>query len=54
MHANLGGTNIVEPLLAIFKEKTKPGIPRQVFLLTDGEVDNTELVTYLSLISQTV
>ena len=42
MTANLGGTNLKSPLEAIFKEKTKEGIPRQLFILTDGEVDNTQ------------
>jgi len=40
--ANMGGTNIKEPLMAIFNEKPKEGIPRQIFLLTDGEVNNTQ------------
>jgi uncharacterized protein with von Willebrand factor type A (vWA) domain len=39
--ANMGGTNILTPLASIFTEKTKEGIPRQIFLLTDGEVSNT-------------
>jgi hypothetical protein len=30
MNANLGGTNILQPLKAIFAEPPKPGIPRQV------------------------
>jgi hypothetical protein len=42
MTADMGGTNILNPLLSIFKEKLKAGIPRQIFLLTDGEVSNTE------------
>ena len=41
MTANMGGTDILKPLMAIFGEKAKPGIPRQIFLLTDGEVNNT-------------
>jgi hypothetical protein len=40
--ANLGGTEILPPLLDIFKERPKEGIPRQVFLMTDGEVQNTK------------
>jgi hypothetical protein len=53
MFANLGGTEIVQPLLSIFNEKPKPGIPRQVFLLTDGEVTNTEeVINYLLNISR--
>jgi uncharacterized protein with von Willebrand factor type A (vWA) domain len=42
MDANLGGTNIVQPLKAIFQEKAKERVPRQLFILTDGEVDNTQ------------
>lgn len=42
MTANFGGTNIIQPLMAIFGEKPKAGIPRQIFLLTDGEVTNTQ------------
>jgi hypothetical protein len=33
---------ILHPLLDIFKSKPKPGIPRILFLLTDGEVGNKE------------
>ena len=40
--ANLGGTNIYDPLDSIFKQPTKPGYPRQVFILTDGEVNNKD------------
>jgi uncharacterized protein with von Willebrand factor type A (vWA) domain len=36
MTANLGGTNLLSPLKAIFGEKSKEGIPRQLFVLTDG------------------
>ncbi len=62
LSANLGGTNLHNPLTAIFKMPVNPGmralalhslshvflyifkigIPRQLFVLTDGEVDNTE------------
>ncbi len=42
MSANLGGTDIRTPLLQIFAEQTRSGVPRQIFLLTDGEVRNTE------------
>jgi hypothetical protein len=42
MDADMGGTEIDKPMLAIFKESTIEGVPRQVFLLTDGEVDNTQ------------
>jgi hypothetical protein len=42
LEANLGGTEVLPPLMSIFSERTKEGIPRQIFLLTDGEVQNTE------------
>jgi hypothetical protein len=42
MTANMGGTNILAPLVSLFKTKPKEGIPRQIFLLTDGEVTNTQ------------
>jgi len=41
MSANLGGTNILQPLMSIFAKQSKPGIPRQIFLLTDGQITNT-------------
>ncbi len=44
MSANLGGTNIVKPLLEILSQAPKQGIPRQIFLMTDGEVANTDEV----------
>lgn len=34
MFANLGGTNIIKPLMEIFSTAPKPGIPRQLFLMT--------------------
>ncbi len=40
MNADMGGTEIDKPMLAIFKESAIEGVPRQVFLLTDGEVSN--------------
>lgn len=41
MEANLGGTNILAPLEEILDAPIRQGFPRQVFCLTDGEVDNT-------------
>jgi len=38
--ADLGGTDIYRPLKYIFELDEIKGFPRQVFILTDGEVDN--------------
>lgn len=42
--ADLGGTEILRPLEEIFEQKVAAGRARQVFVLTDGEVSNTEQV----------
>lgn len=42
MSANLLGTNILTPLEQILESKPKEGYPRQLFVLTDGEVHNTQ------------
>jgi uncharacterized protein with von Willebrand factor type A (vWA) domain len=47
MSANLGGTEIEKPLSKILKETIKDGYPRHVFLLTDGQVTNTQNVISL-------
>ena len=49
LKADLGGTNIYDPLQDIFSTKPKYG-QRQVFILTDGEVENTSQV--LNLVEQ--
>ena len=40
--ANLGGTELLQPLNFVFKQELLPGMPRQVFVLTDGSVSNTQ------------
>ena len=42
LQANLGGTELLAPLDAIFQSPASPGFVRQVFLFTDGSVSNTE------------
>ena len=42
MQADLGGTELLTPLEHIFTSlKTLSGLPRQIFVLTDGSVSNT-------------
>jgi uncharacterized protein YegL len=40
--ANRGGTEIYEPLERVLRQRLMAGRPRQVFILTDGEVTNAE------------
>ncbi|CAG0903393.1 unnamed protein product [Darwinula stevensoni] len=47
MEANFGGTEIYEPLSTIFQQVQRDGYHRQVIVLTDGEVSNTEQVIAL-------
>ena len=42
MSANLGGTEIYHPLQSLITQKPKEGYAKQIFLLTDGGVSNTE------------
>ena len=42
MSANLGGTELMDPLQFVFSQKLLVGLPRQVFVLTDGSVSNTQ------------
>lgn len=44
MNADLGGTELKPPLEKIFSNKVAVGRGRQVFVLTDGQVSNTEQV----------
>ena len=41
LEANLGGTEIFSPLEDIFQQPLLVGKPRQVFVVTDGQVSNT-------------
>ncbi|XP_061828862.1 von Willebrand factor A domain-containing protein 5A-like isoform X1 [Nerophis lumbriciformis] len=45
--ANLGGTEILQPLKHIYNQPCIPSQPRQVFVFTDGEVGNTKEVLNL-------
>jgi hypothetical protein len=47
MDANMGGTEILAPLEAVLSKPPLPGLPRQVFVLTDGQVTNTDAVIKL-------
>ncbi|KAI8517895.1 von Willebrand factor A domain-containing protein 5A [Branchiostoma belcheri] len=42
MEADLGGTEILQPLQFVYKQPAIEGHPRQLFLLTDGEVWDTQ------------
>ncbi|XP_047450918.1 von Willebrand factor A domain-containing protein 5A-like [Mugil cephalus] len=44
MEANMGGTEILEPIKHIYKQLCIPNHPRQLFVFTDGEVWNTKEV----------
>uniref|UniRef100_A0A1A7WB63 von Willebrand factor A domain containing 5A n=1 Tax=Iconisemion striatum TaxID=60296 RepID=A0A1A7WB63_9TELE len=44
MEANLGGTEILQPLQHIYSQPCIPNQPRQLFVFTDGEVGNTKEV----------
>ncbi len=47
MSADMGGTEIYNPLSKILQTKVIDGYPKQIFLLTDGDVSNTEGVIQL-------
>ena len=43
----MGGTEILKPLLEIYKQDVDLYLPRHIYLLTDGAVSNTEMVVSL-------
>lgn len=47
LRANLGGTEILAPLKAVLEKEPTAGLPRQLLILTDGQVTNTEAVIQL-------
>jgi Ca-activated chloride channel family protein len=47
LEADLGGTEILPALTSVLGAERRPGLPRQVFVLTDGEVSNTDEVIAL-------
>ena len=47
MGADLGLTNIYSPLLDIFNQSLNKGYPKQIFMLTDGAVDDNNEVLKL-------
>jgi hypothetical protein len=44
LQANLGGTSLLPPLLEVLSQRSVSGYARQVFVLTDGQVSNTQEV----------
>ncbi|XP_046842399.1 von Willebrand factor A domain-containing protein 5A-like [Xenia sp. Carnegie-2017] len=47
LQADLGGTELFHPLKQIFSHAPKKGLPRKVFVLTDGSIGNTDSVIQL-------
>jgi len=48
LDADLGGTEILPALKAVLEQPRHAGLPRQVVILTDGEVSNTDAVLALA------
>jgi hypothetical protein len=48
MHADLGGTDLLRPLKSVCHHSVKGAGARQVFVITDGEVENTSAVIDLA------
>ncbi|EAY11623.1 von Willebrand factor type A domain containing protein [Trichomonas vaginalis G3] len=44
INADMGGTDILSPLEYVFKKKLGKGFIRKIFLLTDGEVHNSDMI----------
>jgi Ca-activated chloride channel family protein len=44
LEADLGGTEVLPALAFVLQQAAVPGLPRQVLLLTDGQVTNTDEV----------
>jgi len=49
LQANLGGTEMAKPLQHAFSLAQVPSYIRQIFLLTDGEVNITQILPQLHL-----
>lgn len=47
MQADMGGTELLHPLSALMAIPPRPGFARQVLVLTDGQVSNSEAVINL-------
>jgi len=48
MKADLGGTNLLSPLKNIFEKKEKDGYVKQIFIITDGEVEEQSQILTLA------
>ena len=48
LQADMGGTEMLPALESVLARPAAPGLPRQVLLLTDGEVTNTDAVIALA------
>jgi hypothetical protein len=54
MEADFGGTELLQPLNHLKTHPPIKGRSRQIFLLTDGEISNTNEVRYLSILDSAV
>eukprot|EP01113_Clastostelium_recurvatum_P017231 TRINITY_DN2016_c0_g1_i1.p1 TRINITY_DN2016_c0_g1~~TRINITY_DN2016_c0_g1_i1.p1 ORF type:complete len:808 (+),score=177.71 TRINITY_DN2016_c0_g1_i1:708-3131(+) len=49
IEANLGGTELLPPLQWILRNSSVPTYPRQIFVITDGQISNTqEVLDYIT------